>query len=266
MVPIPLPDQNRTQAAKSQKPQEAHHEDHEENDEVHADSQSALTRTTSRKYRFVKTKMSRSQKSRHQVLYPETLHPVKSSVRGAKEQDPSVQSRSLITFTPQSVRGEEEPRRQSVYSHSQLSCQVKFRFFKSNCLQFIGRAEQLCQGDPHGGCQAEGRHVSLATRGEGGVTPAHTPSHAVYAKLCRHVVDELHHLCLQLHLQEDVQGGGEASLIHINSAIAIWLYFMITVLVYAHVYVYFLICLSNRNHFTFNSSLVYIMKPKLPFL
>ena len=190
-------------------------------------------------------KMSPSQElSSHQVLVQQ-FYTFSQSVRGAKDRDLSVQLLFFAIYTlSQSVNGdEEEQRRPSVSSHSRLSpSQVIIRFFKSNPLQFIGRAEQLYQGDPHGGCQAEGRHVSLATRGEGGVTPAHTPSHAVHAKLCRHVVDELHHLCLQLHLQEDVQGGGDTSLIHINSAIAIWLYFMITVLVYAHIFVYVCVC------------------------
>ena len=65
-------------------------------------------------------------KSSHQVLYPATPHPVMSSVHGAKEQDPSVQSSNLILpFTRQSVRGVEERRRQSVYSLSERSSFAK---------------------------------------------------------------------------------------------------------------------------------------------
>ena len=150
-----------------------------------------------------------SQLSSLQVLCPAASHPVsQSSVRGAKVQDPSVQSRNLATFTCQSVRGEEEPRCQSVYSHSRCPTQVKFRCYKSNPLQFIGRAKQLCQGESHGGSQAEGCHITQALQARGGVTPAHTPNHAVHAQLCRHDDVAVQHL----HLQDHLHGGG-ASLV-----------------------------------------------------
>ena len=109
-----------------------------------------------------------------------------------------------------------EQRRPSVYSHSPSS-QVNDYNYKINPLNIVGRAEQLAQGDYHGGSQGEGCHVYLAPRGEGGVTPAYTPTHAVHAQLCRHVVDEvLHHL----QLQERVPEEGGVSLVYINSAIA----------------------------------------------
>ena len=57
-------------------------------------------------------------------------------------------------------------------------------------------------------------------QGGGRVTPAHTASHVVHAKLYRHDVGvlqpplHLHHL-----LQEHVRGGGVA-LVHLNTTIA----------------------------------------------
>ena len=72
------------------------------------------------------------------------------------------------------------------------------------------------------------------------MTPANTPTLGGQAQLYRHIVVELHHpLHLQQGLPEDAQGGGEASLVHINTAIAICLYFMTNVLVYALSAVYF---------------------------
>ena len=81
-----------------------------------------------------------------------------------------------------------------------------------------GRATQLLPGDSQGGLQAEGCHVSQNLHGEGGVTPANTPNLDGQAQLYRHVVELHHHPPLQP--QVDVQGGGEASLVHINTAIA----------------------------------------------
>ena len=48
------------------------------------------------------------------------------------------------------------------------------------------------------------------------MTPANTPNLGGQAQLYRHVVVELHHLPL-LQSQVDDQGGGEASLVNINT-------------------------------------------------
>ena len=142
----------------------------------------------------------------HHKLYTSQSQSVESR---RKAQVSSQCSSSLSTPSQSSpwIRGTK-----TIVSHESLSnvmsCQVRHQTNATNSLQFIGRAEQLCQGGPHGGCQAEGRHVYLATRGEGGVTPAHTPSHAVHVKLCRHVDVAVQHL----HLQEHQDEGG-ASLV-----------------------------------------------------
>ena len=155
------------------------------------------------------------------------LYTFSQSVSGAsRKQAFSVKLMFLTAFQlSQSVRGnEEEQRRQSVSSLSPnvTSCQVRHQTHSTNFLLFVGRATQLWPGESHGECQAEGCYVSKPLQGEGRVTPAHTTDHVDQAQLYRHVVElHQHHLCLLLQLQEDVQGGGEASLIHINTAIAI---------------------------------------------
>ena len=154
------------------------------------------------------------------------LYTISQSVRGAKENTFNVQSKSLITFTlSQSVSGaEEDQRRPSVYSHSIcVSVMSGYRHHNesSKFYNFVGRATQPGQGESHGECQAEGCYISQSLQGEGSVTPAHTTDHVDQAQLHRHVVEELHNLCLQLQLQEDAQGGGETTLIHINAALAI---------------------------------------------
>ena len=135
---------------------------------------------------------------------------------------PSVQSMFLILPTPVS-QSVESPRikddRQSTVS------QPHHAHVRSDILPtplivlFFGRATQPGQGETRGGHQVEGCYGSQTQQGEGSVTPAPTASHAVHAQLYRHV-DEVHLLSLQLHLQGAVQGEGEASLIHINTAIA----------------------------------------------
>ena len=62
--------------------------------------------------------------------------------------------------------------------------------------------------------------VSLALQAEGGVTPAHTADHVDHAQLYRRIVVGVQLLPLQLHLQDDVPGGGGVSLVQINTAIA----------------------------------------------
>ena len=84
---------------------------------------------------------------------------------------------------------------------------------------------QRSQGETHGGYQVEGCYVSQIQQGEGRVTPVPTASHAVHAKLYRHVLLEYNfftyqQLQLQGDVQGDVQGEGEASLVKINPAFA----------------------------------------------
>ena len=182
---------------------EANHEDSNEDDEVPADSQSALDNAL-RWYSEEDVGHVSSQcpvpRSSSQQLHTSQSQSVEPRWRSKCPVDDSHPS-----HTSQSVRGvSEDQRRPSVSSHSHTSSQVIFRCNESNPLKFVGRAEQLCQGETHGGSQAEGCLVSLAHRGEGGVTPAHTPSHVVRAKLCRQDdVEDQHHPQEHLHGTEE---------------------------------------------------------------